>query len=155
MQNTFRSGISVVSCTNAIIEDCQFLNSGNANQFAGTGVGGTSNSLASNCWIRNCYINNTADYGWAFYDGVTNSGIRDCIVTNSTAGPAIGILTDGGTLPCTNIVIDSNMCSSSSSAGVSVFQSVSVVHTDIVISNNVLFLTPVLELILTLVSAFP
>jgi hypothetical protein len=106
-------------------------------------IGGVNSNEFGNgcddCWITNSFINGPSnDGGFTFYGGIVNSGITDCVVTNSKAS-GIGVYADGPQpAVCSNIVIANNVIHHNSPGGISVVTQVAgdPTHTGIVITGN-------------------
>jgi hypothetical protein len=142
VKNTFRSGVYPAGCTNCLLEDLKISNTGNSNGFSGAGQFGGGGFISTNCWARNCFVDAIQDLGFGFYDGAINSGITNCTVTNTALGnSAIFVMSDGGTIYGSNILIDSNIIMGivgSAGAGISVSNGggLTGIHNNITISNN-------------------
>ena len=71
---------NVGNCSNGFVENVKMTGSGNAAEFFGASY---------NCWFKNCYATCFNDIAICLYGGPSNSGIVDCVVENSSAGPTI------------------------------------------------------------------
>lgn len=131
VRNVRNWGVNFTKCSNVLLEGMTFADNGNSNEFA---------AEATNCWARGCTITGTNDFGFAFYGGVTNSGITDSFAYGNS-GPGIGILSDEAQpVKCENITI-ANCISYDNIAGqpgiaVITGPSITTPHRGVVISNN-------------------
>jgi len=134
--NQFNWPVNFVACSHVTLEDCVFSNSNSAAQFAGTATLGSS----SRCWAIGCSIFGNDDEGFAFYDGVVDSGITGCTIHDCTAS-GISILSDqSGAAVSQRILIANNHCYYNNVSGVEVIVAspATGLHTDISILGNCL-----------------
>lgn len=132
VQNCLNWPINVVGTSICRLVDVICLNSGTSVEFA---------AGSTNCWARGLSISGIADEGFAFYGGVTNSGIIGSTIANCAAA-GIAVLNDAGQpAPCSNIVIGNNICHGNAASGVEVDNGVGAtgVHSGIVIVGNRLY----------------
>ena len=162
VQTQLTAGMNVGNCTNITIKNITIRNAGNVTNGGWnlnvTGsqrvildgvslIGGQSaNEFAAasdDCWLVNSLIDGpNADDGFAFYGGVTNSGITNCTIRNAAvagnAGDAgIFVLADSGQpAPCKNILIANNIVYNSSGAGIAVDLAAPGLHEAVTITGN-------------------
>ena len=124
--------VNVTQSSNVLLDNLKITNCGSSCEFA---------MQSTNCWARNLVIENSADELFAFYGGVTDSGIVNSVLDGSTSGSGISVLNDSGQpQPCDNILIQGNICKNNHLAGVEVATGTGGVgkHNNIIICNNYL-----------------
>jgi hypothetical protein len=103
--------INIVHSKGCLLENLNINDGGNSVEFA---------SGSTNCWARQLQISDISDEGFAFYGGVSNSGILDSTIRGSHAS-GISVLSDRSqTGPNHDIVISGNTVSKSTIAGIEV-----------------------------------
>jgi len=76
--------VNIAATTDCVLENLTINDGGNAPEFA---------AGSTNCWARNLRISNISDEAFAFYGGVTNSGITGSVLKGGTAS-GISVLAD-------------------------------------------------------------
>jgi polygalacturonase len=123
--------VNIAACTNVTLEDCTFSNSGASAEFAGA---------STNCWAIRCQIYGINDQGFAFYGGVTDSGIVDSLSYNNNY-TGIALLSDQyQSAPCKRILISNNICHDNMASGIEIGNAPGAAgnHSDVSVVGNVL-----------------
>jgi hypothetical protein len=133
IQNWLNWPVNIANAKDVTLFRVKMLNGGNAPEFS---------VACDNCWFLDCLSDRiTGDYGFAFYGGVTNSGLIGCTARNSGAAGVV-VLTDGGggnNSPCQNITITDNIFYNNAAGAVRIAiggTDTSVIHTGIIIKGN-------------------
>jgi len=126
LQNAHNWNFNITRSTRVRLFGAKMLGGGNSSEFA---------SGCDDCWVTNCTVDGCADYGFAFYGGVTNSGAIGNIFRNSNVG--VFVLADAGQpAPCNNIIIANNIAYNNLSSGIVCDTAVAAIHKNITITGN-------------------
>lgn len=103
--------VNLQAVSHCYLDGVKMITAGNSAQF------GTN---TTDCWAHKLYVTGISDEAWAFYGGVTYSGITDSYIASSSFD-GISVLNDSGSSPASHhLVIANNVVTGMQQAGISI-----------------------------------